>query len=135
MPHSDTVALMRSADLLFLPMQDLPAGTRASLIPYKTYEYLATGRPILAAVPDGDVRDMLSPMDHVTLVRPADVDGMLAVLQERVGDRSGSDDRPARHEFQRRTCVAQIAEVLDSVLGRAVSAVTPRWEAAASPDR
>ena len=78
---------------------------------------------------------MLSPMDHVTLVRPADVDGMLAVLQERVGDRSGSYDRPARHEFQRRTCVAQIAEVLDSVLGRAVPAVTPRWEAAASPDR
>ena len=51
---------MRSADLLFLPMHDLPPGARAGLIPYKTYEYLAAGRPILAAVPDGDVRDMLA---------------------------------------------------------------------------
>ena len=74
--HRETVALMRSADLLFLPMHDLPAGERAGLIPYKTYEYLAAERPILAAVPDGDVRDMLAPLDHVSLVRPADVEGM-----------------------------------------------------------
>ena len=66
---------MRSADLLFLPMHDLPEGTRAGLIPYKTYEYLGARRPILAAVPDGDVRDMLAPLERVWLVRPADVDG------------------------------------------------------------
>ena len=40
-----------------LPMQDLRAGVRATIVPGKTYEYLATGRPILAAVPDGDARD------------------------------------------------------------------------------
>ena len=38
--HGETVELLRSADLLFLPMHDLPAGERAGLIPYKTYEYL-----------------------------------------------------------------------------------------------
>ena len=51
-PHAATLELMRSADLLFLPMHDLPPGRRAGLIPHKTYEYLAAGRPILAAVPD-----------------------------------------------------------------------------------
>ena len=50
LPHAQAVALMRSADLLFLPMQDVPG--RAGLVPGKTYEYLAAGRPILAAVPD-----------------------------------------------------------------------------------
>lgn len=82
--HRDTIALMRSADLLFLPMQDLPAGTRAGLIPYKTYEYLAAGRPILAAVPDRDVRDMLAPLSRATLVRPSDVGAMAAAVAARV---------------------------------------------------
>ena len=54
--HDESLALVRSADLLLLPMQDLPAGTRAGLVPGKTYEYLASGRPILAAVPEGDAR-------------------------------------------------------------------------------
>jgi hypothetical protein len=62
--HRETLGLMRSADLLFLPMHDLPEGTRAGLIPYKTYEYLAAERPILAAVPDGDVRDGRAPRAH-----------------------------------------------------------------------
>src|SRR5207237_1794635 len=34
--HSESVALLRSADLLFLPMHDLPTGVRAGLVPGKT---------------------------------------------------------------------------------------------------
>jgi hypothetical protein len=119
--HRETVALMRSADLLFLPMHDLPPGERAGLIPYKTFEYLAAERPLLAAVPDGDVRDMLAPLDHVTLVRPADVAAMSAALREqiargpvgRVRDGIGS---PALRRLERRQCVGEIAAVLDDVL-------------------
>jgi glycosyltransferase involved in cell wall biosynthesis len=118
LPHSETVALMRSADLLFLPMHDLPVGNRAGLIPYKTYEYLGAGRPILAAVPDGDVRDMLGPLEHVTLVRPADVDAMAAAVRQRAAaGRAGEFPPPA--ELARRQSVAQIAAILDDVLGRA----------------
>jgi hypothetical protein len=122
--HRETVALMRSADLLFLPMHDLPAGRRAGLIPYKTFEYLAAERPILAAVPDGDVRDMLGPLHDVTLVRPADVAGMTAALRTQIERgpvprvRDGIDS-PALRALERRACVARIAAVLDEVLGRA----------------
>jgi hypothetical protein len=115
--HRETVAVMRSADLLFLPMQDLPAGTRAGLIPYKTFEYLGARRPILAAVPDGDVRDMLAPLDHCSLVRPADVDGMVAVLRDQIA-RAPVADSAAPSGLERRACVAQIAAVLDEVLAR-----------------
>ena len=64
LPHAETVALLSSADLLFLPMHDLPKGARATIVPGKTYEYLASGRPILAAVPDGDARDLLDACRH-----------------------------------------------------------------------
>ena len=123
LPHRETIALMRSADLLFLPMHDLPEGERAGLIPYKTFEYLAAERPLLAAVPDGDVRDMLAPLEHVTLVRPGDVAAMTAALRravdagpvERVADGLGS---PALRPLERGACVAEIARVLDGVLAR-----------------
>jgi glycosyltransferase involved in cell wall biosynthesis len=120
LPHRETVALMRSADLLFLPMQNLPEGVRAGLIPYKTYEYLAAGRPILAAVPDGDVRDMLGGVGHATLVRPDDVEAMTSALRGRIaaavaaGGREPDAQAPAVYERSR--CVEQIAAVLDGVL-------------------
>jgi len=120
--HRETVALMRSADLLFLPMHDLPPGSRAGLIPYKTFEYLAAARPILAAVPDGDVRDMLGSLAQVSLVRPADVTAMAEVVGTRAAaaaaapDGREADAEPPA-EYERTRCVAQIAAVLDAVTG------------------
>ena len=46
--HAEAVSLLRTADLLFLPMQDLPTGVRAGIVPGKTYEYMASRTPILA---------------------------------------------------------------------------------------
>ena len=67
--HGEAVALMRGADLLFLPMHDVPAPRRARIVPGKTYEYLASGTPILAAVPDGDAGDLLTRAGSARLVR------------------------------------------------------------------
>jgi glycosyltransferase involved in cell wall biosynthesis len=125
--HAETVALMRSADLLFLPMHDLPSGSRAGLVPYKTFEYLGARRPILAAVPEGDVRDMLSSFDHVSLVRPSDTAGMAAAIRQRLEHPQG--DSPNREDdrlraLERRRSVARIAAVLDDVLRRSTRAGT-----------
>jgi glycosyltransferase involved in cell wall biosynthesis len=120
-PHDATVALMRSADLLFLPMHDLPDGARAGLIPYKTFEYLAAGRPILAAVPDGDVRDMLGRLPQATVVRPADVDAMAEAVRRRVAAAAAAPggrepDVVPPLEYERHECVSRIAAVLDEVV-------------------
>lgn len=126
--HPDTVALMRSADLLFLPMHDLPAGTRAGLIPYKTYEYLAARRPVLAAVPDGDVRDMLEPFPHVSVIRPSDVDAMCRVLRQGLTSPTPAEvpDTMALRDLERRRSVERIAAVYDQVLARSAKAPTQR---------
>ena len=57
--HAASVELVRGADLLFCPMHDLPRGGSALIVPGKTYEYLAAGRPILAAMPPGDARELV----------------------------------------------------------------------------
>jgi glycosyltransferase involved in cell wall biosynthesis len=102
-------------------MHDLPQGVRAGLIPYKTYEYLAARRPILAAVPDGDVREMLEPLPNATVVRPADVAAMAEAIQARVAAASAGGGRepdvPPPGEYECRESVAQIAALLEKLRG------------------
>jgi glycosyltransferase involved in cell wall biosynthesis len=120
--HGDTIELLRSADLLFLPMQDLPRGTRAGLVPGKTYEYLASGTPILAAVPDGDARDLLTEAGNAFLCRPSDSDAIAAVIDAQVdrwlAGRLPPEPRPevlARYERRRQT--AELAALFDELVG------------------
>jgi glycosyltransferase involved in cell wall biosynthesis len=119
-PHRDSVALIRSADVLFLPMHDLPSGTRATIVPGKAYEYLASGRPILAAVPDGDGRDLLTRAEGLTLCRPADTDAMahgLSVLLEGWRRRGTPtyDRSTLIAPYERRALTADLVALLDSI--------------------
>jgi hypothetical protein len=116
--HRETVTLIRSADLLFLPMHDLPPGRRARLVPCKTYEYLASGRPILAAVPDGDARDLLSGEPGVDLCRPGDVDEMRRVVGTLL-DRGRAETvnrLPRLARYERGALAGELARVYNSVL-------------------
>jgi glycosyltransferase involved in cell wall biosynthesis len=120
-PHRQTVELLRSADLLFLPMHDLPPGTRAGIVPGKTYEYIESGRPILAAVPDGDARDMLEEAGTAHLCRPADVDAMVRIIRSeierwRAGEEPPAPDPAVLERFNYRNLARQLAEVFDEVI-------------------
>ena len=126
LPHAETLALMRSADLLFLPMHNLPPGTRARIVPGKTYEYLATGRPILAAVPDGDARDLLARAGSALLCRPDDVAAMAAHIESqldrrRAGERGPELDRGVLRRYERQRLSADLASVFDAVVGGATA--------------
>jgi glycosyltransferase involved in cell wall biosynthesis len=122
--HDETVALLRSADLLFLPMHDLPEGRRATIVPGKTYEYLASRRPILAAVPDGDARDLLARTPTATLCRPADVDAIAAAIRAAIERKARGEHLPAPparllERFERSRLTARLAQVFDLVVGEA----------------
>jgi glycosyltransferase involved in cell wall biosynthesis len=117
--HAESVALMRTADLLFLPMQNLPPGRRAGIVPGKTYEYLASGRPILGALPDGDARDILEEAGGAFLCRPDDVDAMQRIIRGAV---SGEIHLPPRNEefvagFAYERLCERVAELLEQVAG------------------
>jgi glycosyltransferase involved in cell wall biosynthesis len=122
-PHDETLRLTRSAELLFLPMHELPDGVRAGIVPGKTYEYLATGRPILAAVPDGDAREILEEAGNALLCRPADIDCMVRALESelarfRAGLPAARPDPNVVERYEYRRLSASLAGVFDEVLAQ-----------------
>jgi glycosyltransferase involved in cell wall biosynthesis len=128
--HRASIDLIRSADLLFLPMHNLPSGVRATIVPGKTYEYLASGTPILAAVPDGDARDLLGEAGNAMLCRPDDVDGMARALLEaldrhRRGLRQEPPARQVVERFDYEGLTARLSGVFDEVLARPRRSAVP----------
>jgi glycosyltransferase involved in cell wall biosynthesis len=112
--------MIRSADLLFLPMQDLPSGVRAGLVPTKTYEYAASGRPILAAVPAGDARDFLVELGTAIVVDPSDRPAMEQVIEAEIDRRRRGEAAPMANpavleRFEYREIARQVGGVLDAV--------------------
>jgi hypothetical protein len=72
-------------------------------------------------VPDGDVRDLLAPLGHAALVRPADVTAMAEALRTRIdagapGPVSDGVGSPALAGYDRRRLVARLAGTIDGVL-------------------
>jgi glycosyltransferase involved in cell wall biosynthesis len=123
LPHAESVDLLHSANLLFLPMQDLPAPTRATIVPGKTYEYLAARRPILAAVPQGDARDLLASSGVAHITEPRDVEAMVRAIELQLRRwRTGNEGPPPNEtlvaSFERRRLTALLAAVYDAVLER-----------------
>lgn len=114
LPHDQTTAHMLDADLLFLPMHNLPKDHRATIVPGKTYEYMATGRPILAAVPEGDARDFLTRAGTGLVCQPDDLNGMVRILSAqydcwRQGRSSVQIDTSYLKQFERRSLTAKLA--------------------------
>jgi glycosyltransferase involved in cell wall biosynthesis len=138
LPHAATIELVRSADLLFLPMQELAGGARAGLTPGKTYEYVASGRPILAAVPPGDTQDLLAETGTARICSPSDVAAMTTILREQVEKWRHGEPRPVLNEevvaqYERVELTRNLAGVFDDVLaGNAMTRSVPataEWRA------
>ncbi|HEY6830056.1 MAG TPA: glycosyltransferase [Gemmatimonadaceae bacterium] len=123
LPHLDTIALIRSADLLFLPMHDVAPGQRVAIVPCKTYEYLGSDRPILAAVPDGDARDFLAEAGTAELTRPTDVGAMKAAVLRAISRVERGREPPRANplllrQLERASLTADLADFLESLLER-----------------
>jgi glycosyltransferase involved in cell wall biosynthesis len=121
--HADSVETLRGADLLFLPMHGVSPGWRARIVPGKTYEYLAAGRPILAAVPEGDARDLLAETPLGLVCDPGDVEAMAGIIREQIRRKDAGVAAPQTpvellERYERRALTERLAAVLDEVVER-----------------
>jgi glycosyltransferase involved in cell wall biosynthesis len=119
--HADSLQLVRTADLLFLPMHNLPHGKRARIVPGKAYEYMASGRPILAAVPDGDARDFLNQSGNAFVCRPDDIQAMMQILSHtherwKNKQKDGTMNTDFVQRFERRNLTRELANAFRAVL-------------------
>jgi glycosyltransferase involved in cell wall biosynthesis len=77
--RGEALAYQRSADLLVLV--DHSRTVRASNVPSKFYEYAATGRPVLALVPDGATRDLLLALGAGRAVDPESPEAIRGAIE------------------------------------------------------
>ena len=118
-PQREAMRKMLETDLLLLIQGTDPRANDA--IPTKLFEYLATGKPILAFFPEGEAADiLLEHGNHLVISRP-DIDSIVAYLQRHF---SLWENAPNSREvgveiapsFNRRYQTKQLAEFLNSVL-------------------
>lgn len=116
--HKDSIRWLRKADALFLPLHDLPAGRRSLIVPGKAYEYLASNRPIVAALPEGDAKELLIRHGHVGVAPPCDAEKLYECLINAFEHRFTSPSRPEQGgivAFERRELTRQLAVFLNNV--------------------
>jgi glycosyltransferase involved in cell wall biosynthesis len=131
--HAESVAWLESADLLFLPNHTPLDGGPTLVVPGKTYEYLGSGRPILAMCPKGDMRDFVQSSRSGVVTTGDDAAGAAQALVDFY--RAKQENRPATRQdrtiverFERRELTRKLAAALDEL----VESLSPSAIAAAS---
>jgi glycosyltransferase involved in cell wall biosynthesis len=121
-PHEEALRHMAAADLLFMALPDRTDGTPGGRISAKTYEYLMTDRPILAALPPGENRDYLRDKPGVHLTAPDGVDEMATVIANQAtaafgGDPETVDRSPLRTRLSSTTRAQAFERILYGLVG------------------
>lgn len=121
-PRVESLELQRDSDALLLLIPEA-GGRGKGVLSGKVFEYLASGRPILAAVPpDGAAADLIRETGAGIVVPPDDVDALKAALVELEGRfrDGGLPDvelpEEARERLSRRARCEETAELLRSLL-------------------
>lgn len=119
-PHDDALRYMTESDLLFMALPDRIDGSPGGRISAKTYEYLRTDRPILAALPPGENREYLQDKPGVHLTPPDGVSEMSAVVSELAAAKfDGASLRVDRSALQSSLTGASRAQEFEDLLSTA----------------
>jgi len=107
--------------VLFFPLMSYADGDRSYIYSGKVFEYLATNKPILAAVPTGDARDLITRARAGWCVDPRDVGAIKSLLEDLIekkmaGTLNTNPDQQYIRRFERRELTRQLAELFDSLV-------------------
>lgn len=120
LPHRQAILRLLSARVLLLLEQESDCG--GLILPGKTFEYLRSGRPILALVPRGAAWDLITRFDAGRCALPSDPQNGAEFLAGSydsyvAGEQQASARDPEEMgRFERRHLAHRMAELLDQVL-------------------
>jgi len=115
--HSKSLDYLMASDLLILCLSMM----KDSQVPGKTFEYLASGKPILAMLPEGAAKKYVLKFKRGIVVPPSDVDQIASVIYRsfvlwKRGDLELSVPRwKGLNEFDRRSQAGSVAELFDEI--------------------
>ena len=118
-PHAEARERQRAADLLLLWR---PTGERyRTMVPGKLYEYLDSGRPIVALLPEGDEAAVLVARAGGIVIPQGSAEALAGVLSERIARwralGRAADARPAwLAEHTRAHLAGELARALDAIV-------------------
>jgi Glycosyl transferase 4-like domain len=123
LPHEQIADVIARADLLFLTLPKRLDRSPGGRISAKTYEYLATDRPILAAVSPGENWSYLEDKPGVWLLEPDDRRGMMQAIRELAAAKFAGEaltfDRSHLHSrLSYATRASQFATVIQAGIAR-----------------
>jgi glycosyltransferase involved in cell wall biosynthesis len=123
LPKPEADALLARSHLLFFLLGENDRVSQRRVLTSKLFPYLASGRPILALVPEGDAMEMIrtySPSSF--LVSPGDVDGIAGAIVEAYGryrhaGTSRVSDQTARfrREYSVEARTRELAAIFDGI--------------------
>jgi glycosyltransferase involved in cell wall biosynthesis len=121
LPHDRCLARMFQADVLFLPFCRYKDNSYMSWLPLKLYDYLLVAKPVLAAVPDGELKDTLRRAGTGIFVRPDSPGDFAEALLRLQREHAGGGIRIAPdwdyiRQFERRALTGRLAKLMDAVL-------------------
>ena len=112
---------MRGASVLYLKQRFIDPGKRLTAIAAKTFEYLATGLPILAEVPEGDNADMVrayaTAAEIVSENSVPEMSAALTRLSETWRDREPVVSQAFQDRYSRMALTRRLAQIMDNVAG------------------
>jgi glycosyltransferase involved in cell wall biosynthesis len=120
LPHREAMSHVLAADLLYLPTVTRTDRVSVSNVPAKTYEYLGSGRPVVALAGPGDVRDLVAGRERVVTLGPWDSDGLADLLVRWFADAGPAPVAPDPsdvHAFRRDELAARMAAILRRAAG------------------
>ena len=123
-PHATTLGMVQSSDVVVILMGG--ATYRPSHLPSKAFEYLHSGKPILAIAGEGELARLVKQSGLGIVVPPQSVDSLVDALRRILAEHAaGGLARVPNHSyirsFERAALAEKLASVLDGVMQTALA--------------
>jgi len=114
--HGQSIGMLRDSSALLLIVDDAPQS--AGIVTGKLYEYIGSGKPILALAPAGEAADLIFSLGAGRIADPADPDSVRRILERWMEAWQQGRFQELFHvgdagKYDRRELTRQLAETLD----------------------
>lgn len=117
-PHNEAILRMQQAGILWL--NNGHRKRRHTITLSKTYEYMATRRPIIALIPEGDTKKVLKDYSRSYITSPDDIEKVKKTILQAITHVQTGNLKPLNEQwletFTRKAIAESLANKIDSLL-------------------